>query len=447
MNVALDPQPNCIVNLDIELPADRVAKEWNSVAKEYQKQARLPGYRPGKAPMSMVESRYGREIESEVRHSLSREAVIEAVKANKISLHAIKEIPEITIAPDKTMKIRAVVIRTPDFDLPDYKNLQLEVPRRVITDADVDQLLEYLREPRSTFDPITDRPLAMDDFAVVTYEGTVEEKPLAEFAPQAPAQLSGRRNAWLLMSEGTLVPGFAKAIEGMSIDEQRTFTLEVPATFPVAEIQGKKVTYSVTLHGINVRRMPPLDDALADKIEPGSTLESLKEKIRERQQESSDYQFDMAKRNVAVKKLLSLVTCELPEEAVAAETGSILKDIVAESQARGLSDDEIKSNTDQIVASASEGARERVRANFLLLRIAAQEKIEETEAELYQALFEMAQRQEIPIKKLAKDLSRGAGIGRLREQIRITKALDYVVSNATVTELAETQKSAPTATT
>ncbi len=447
MNVALDPQPNCIVNLDIELPADRVAKEWTSVAKEYQKHARIPGYRPGKAPMSMIESRYGREIESEVRDSLSREGVLEAVKENKISLHAIKEISDVAIAPDKTMKIRAVVIRTPDFDLPDYKNLQLEVPRRVVTEADVDQLLEYLREPHSTFDPVTDRPLAMDDFAVATYEASVDGKPLAEIAPNAPAQLGGRRNAWLLMSEGTLVPGFAKAIEGMAIDEQRTITLDVPANFPVAEIQAKQITYSVTLHGINVRRMPPLDDALADKIEPGSTLESLKQKIRDRQQESSDFQFDNAKRNAAVKKLLSLFTCELPEETVAAETGSILKDIVAESQARGLSDEDIKSNTEQIIASATEGARERVRANFLLLRIAKEENIEETEAELYQALFEMAQRHEIPIKKLAKDLARGAGIGRLREQIRITKALDYVVSNATVTELAEPEKSAQHATT
>jgi trigger factor len=335
----------------------------------------------------------------------------------------------------------------PEFQLPDFKNLRLEVPRRIVTEADVDQLLEYLRDPHSTFDPVTDRSLAMADYAVVTYEGSVEGKPLAEIAPQAPAQLSGRRNAWLLMSEGTLVPGFAKAIEGMAIDEQRTISLDVPASFPIAEIQGKKIDYTVTLHGINTRHMPPLDDALADKIEPGSTLESLKQKIRERQQESSDYQFDIAKRNAAVKKLLSEFTCELPEETVAAETGTILKDIVAESQARGLSDDDIKSNTEQIIASATEGARERVRANFLLLRIASQEKIEESEAELYQALFEMAQRHEIPVKKLAKDLARGAGIGRLREQIRITKALDYVVSNATVTELAEAEKAPQPATT
>jgi FKBP-type peptidyl-prolyl cis-trans isomerase (trigger factor) len=108
-----------------------------------------------------------------------------------------------------------------------------------------------------------------------------------------------------------------------------------------------------------------------------------------------------------------------------------------------MSDDDLKSSTDQIVETATESARERVRANFVLLRIAEQEKIEETESELYQALFETAERHQIPVKKLAKDLSRKGGIGRLREQIRITKALDYVVSNATVTELAEPKEEAP----
>jgi trigger factor len=446
MNVALDYQPNCIVNLEIDLPADKVATEWNKVAKEYQKQARIPGYRPGKAPMAMIESRYGREIESEVSDSLSYEAVVEASKEKSLRLHAIEKISESSIAADKSMKIRATVVRTPDFDLPEYKNLALEVYKRPVTEADVDQLLEYLRDPHSTFEPVTDRALAMEDFAVVTYEGKIEGQPLAEVAPKAPAQLAGRRNGWVLMSEGTLIPGFAKAIEGMKIEEQRTFTLEVPETFPVPEIQGKKVDYTVTLHGINLRKLAPLDDALAAKIEPGSTLESLKQKIRERQQESADYQFDVGKRNAAVKKLLGLFTCELPEQAVAAETGSILKDIVAESQARGMSDDDLKSSTDQIVETASESARERVRANFVLLRIAEQEKIEETEAELYQAVLEMSERHRVPVKKLVKDLSRKGGIGRIREQIRITKALDYVVSSATVTELSEPKEAAQQAT-
>jgi trigger factor len=442
MNVALDYQPNCVAALEIDLPAERVKKQWDSVVKSFQKQARIPGYRPGKAPITIIETRYAKDIDSEVRESLAYEAVKDAAKEKNIRLLAIQKIEETTIGSDKSMKIRARVVHTPDFELPDYKSLSLEVPKKTITEADIDSFLDYLREPHSTFDPVTDRELAMDDYAVMTYEGTVEGKPVQEIAPKAPTQIIGRRNAWVLASPGVLVPGFAEAIVGMKLDEERTFTLDVPDTFPIEELKGSKITYKATLHGINIKKTPDFDDALAAKIEPGSTLESLKQKIRERQEEAVKHQFEISKRNAAIEKLLSQFTCELPESIVASETALALRDIVAESQARGIPDDELKTHTDKIVENAKQSATNRVRAEFLLLRIAEKENIEEKESEIYEALYEMAQRQEVPIKKLVKDLSRSGGLNRVREQIRASKALDLVVSNATVTEVADKQPAA-----
>jgi trigger factor len=213
----------------------------------------------------------------------------------------------------------------------------------------------------------------------------------------------------------------------------------VPENFPLEELRNRKVTYAVTLHAINTRTPAPLDDELAAKIEPGQTLEGLRKKIRERQEESAEYQFEMAKKNAVVEKLLSLFTCELPERLVASETSYILKDIVGESQARGISDEEIKAHTEEIVQNASQTASNRVRSNFLLTRIADEEKIEETDAEVYQAILQMAERQQMPVKKLAGELARSGGVNRLRDQIRITKALDFIASGATVTEPAAPQ--------
>jgi trigger factor len=426
------------VALEIDLPSDRVSAEWNTIAKEFQKQARLPGYRPGKAPASLIASRYAKDIEEEVKTKLVGEAIREAVKTNNIKIHAVDNVEKAEIAADKSMKILATVIQTPDFELPDYKNITIEVAKKTVTDEDVESFLEYLRDPHSKFDPVTDRALAMGDYAVVTYEGTVDGEPISKIAPKAPTQIQGRRNAWVLMDEGTLIPGFAKAIEGMEIGQDRTFTLDVPESFPLEELRNRKVTYTVTLHSINTRTPAPLDDTLAAKIEPGQTLEGLRKKIRERQEESADYQFEMAKKNAIVEKLLGLFTCELPERLVASETAYILKDIVGESQARGISDEEIKSHTEEIVKNASQTASDRVRSNFLLTRIADEEKIEETDAEVYQAILQMAERQQMPVKKLAKELAQSGGINRLRDQIRITKALDLVASGATVTEPAAT---------
>jgi trigger factor len=220
----------------------------------------------------------------------------------------------------------------------------------------------------------------------------------------------------------------------MNLEETRTFTLDVPATFPITDLQGKQVTYTTTLHGINVKKLPSIDDALAEKIEPGLTLETLKAKIRENHEANFEQKFLTEKRNAIVENLLGKFTCELPDSVVAAETNSLLKEIVAENQARGVSDEDLKSHTAEIFETASKSARDRVRANFLLLRIAKEENIQIAEAELYQALFEMSQRYEIPIKKLATDMSKSGGIGRLREQILISKALDLVASTATVNE-------------
>ena len=439
MNVALDYQKNCVVVLDIDLPSDRVSTEWNTIAKEFQKKARLPGYRPGKAPASLIATRYAKDIEEEVKTKLVGEAIREAVKTHNLKIHAVEEVEKVEIAADKTMKILAKIVQNPEFELPNYKNITVEVEKKTVTDEDVKALLEYLRDPHSKFDPVTDRPLAMGDYAVVTYEGTVEGEPISQIAPKAPAQIQGRRNAWVLMDEGTLIPGFAKAIEGMEIAQERTFALEVPESFPVEELRNRPVTYAVTLHAINTRTPAPLDDELAAKIEPGQTLEGLRKKIRERQEENAAYQFEMAKRNAVVTKLLSLFTCELPERLVESETNYILKDIVGDSQARGISDEEIKAHTQEIIQNASQTASNRVRSNFLLARIADEEKIEETDAEVYKAVLEMAERQQMPVKKMVGELSRGGGINRLRDQIRITKALDLLASGATVTQPAASQ--------
>ena len=439
MNVALDYQKNCVVVLDIDLPSDRVSTEWNTIAKEFQKKARLPGYRPGKAPASLIATRYAKDIEEEVKTKLVGEAIREAVKTHNLKIHAVEEVEKVEIAADKTMKILAKIVQNPEFELPDYKNITVEVEKKTVTDEDVKALLEYLRDPHSKFDPVTDRPLAMGDYAVVTYEGTVEGEPISQIAPKAPAQIQGRRNAWVLMDEGTLIPGFAKAIDGMEIAQERTFALEVPESFPVEELRNRPVTYAVTLHAINTRTPAPLDDELAAKIDPGQTLEGLRKKIRERQEENAAYQFEMAKRNAVVTKLLSLFTCELPERLVESETNYILKDIVGDSQARGISDEEIKAHTQEIIQNASQTASNRVRSNFLLARIADEEKIEETDAEVYKAVLEMAERQQMPVKKMVGELSRGGGINRLRDQIRITKALDLLASGATVTQPAVSQ--------
>ena len=434
MNVVLDPQPNCIVTLQVELPSERVTKEWQSIAKDFQRQARIPGYRPGKAPQALIDSRYAKDIREEVQSKLVRESLNEAIKQKDLRVLSVAKVEDVQLGADNTMRFRASVVIAPEFDLPDYSAITVEVAKRAVTDEDVEKWVEQFREPHATYEPAEGRPLATGDYAVLSYEGKLDGQLLSEALPKAPAQLHGRKNAWIFVDEGTLVPGFAKAIEGMAIGDERAFTLDVPANFPLADIQGRQVAYTATLHGINVKSLPPLDDALAEKIEKGKTLEALRADIRDRLEKMAESQFENGKRNAALRVLLSSVKCELPAQDVAREVSSILREIVQENQVRGVSDDELRAHQDKLVGIAQQQADERVRGNFLLLRIAEKEGLKVTETDMIMAISEMAQHYELPVKKLIKDLQARDGIEPIRQQILIGKALERVAANVTVTE-------------
>ena len=434
MNVVVESQPNCLVTLQVELPADQVSKEWTNVTRDFQRQARIPGYRPGKAPQALVESRFAKDIKEELTSKLLRESLNEAIREKNLRVLSVSQVDNVEIAEDRTMRYRATVVTAPEFELPDYSNIPAGIAKEEVSDESVQQWLDQMREPHASYVPVEGRPLATGDYAVVTYAASLEGKPLGEVVTDAPAQLQGRRNAWIVMDEHSLVPGFSQSIVGMEVNGERTISVELPADFNPASLAGKKIEYAVTLHAINSKVLPEWDDALAEKIEAGATLEQLRQKMRTRLETFAENNFQNAKRQAAVRFLLDRVDCELPAPVVAKEMGDILKDIVRDNQVRGVSDDEIRKHQDELIGAAQQGARDRVRGNFLLLRVAEKEKLEVTEEDLSRRVLEMAARYEIPVAKLVKDLERRKGFGALREQILIGKALDLLAVNVRVRE-------------
>jgi trigger factor len=434
MNVVVESKPNCLVTLQVELPADQVSKEWTNVTRDFQRQARIPGYRPGKAPQALVESRFAKDIKEELTSKLLRESLNEAIRENNLRVLSVSQVEGIEIAEDRTMRYRATVVTAPEFELPDYSSLPADITKEKVSEESVQRWLDQLREPHATYTPVEGRSLAMGDYAVLTYSASLEGKPLGEAVPDAPAQLQGRRNAWILMDENSLLPGFCQAIVGMSLNEERTISLDLPADFNLPSLAGKRLDYAVTLHAINTKILPEFDDMLADKIEPGTTAAQLEEKVRERLENLAEVHFQNAKRQAAVRYLLDRVDCELPAPVVEKEMEGILREIIRDNQVRGISDDEIRKHQDELIGAAQQGARERVRGNFLLLRVAEKEKLKVTEEDVTRRVLEMAARYEIPVGKLVKDFERRNGFGPLREQILIGKALDLLAANVRVRE-------------
>lgn len=443
MNVLVDTQPNCIATLRVELEPERVEREWQTVAKNFQKHARIPGYRPGKAPQALIDKKFSADIRQELENTLLRQALNEAIEQKNLRVITVEKVENVEIAPDKSMHFTATVITSPDFTLPNYQSIDLELERRPVTDEDVENALKGIAEQHAEFQTIEGRALEMGDFAILTYAGTVDGQPLAEAVENCPPLLAGKPNWWIRLAPETLAPGFSEALVGLEVGASKDFTIDIPEDFPFPGVRGKQLAYSATLHEIRTRELPPLDDALANKLDPGKTMAEVRERLRGELERYAENQFETAKRTGAIQKLLADTTFELPTHLVNNEMSGILREIVQENQGRGVTDEELKAHEDEILGAAKQGAAERVRSTFLLLRIAEAEKIEVTQQELAFHVTQLAARYQVPVQKFVKDLQKRNAFGSIREQILAGKALDLISSNVTVREPAAS--STPTA--
>jgi len=334
------------------------------------------------------------------------------------------------------MKFTATLVTRPDFQLPVYKGIVVPLKPTEVTDDEVNQSLNELREQAADFVDVTeDRGVKMEDFVVIDYRGTIEGAPVSEKFPKAGAPLSGNNDFWIHMVHEAFFPGFSEALVGAKKDETRTFEIEVPAEFPVEGLPGQKIQYEVTIKGIKEKVLPALDDAFADTIVKGKTLAELREVAKQEIERQKKAEVEATKRNEIMRQLLTQVECELPVDMVRQETRRILADIVRENQARGVDEEVLKQNEQEILGSAAQNARDRLKGTFILLKIADAENIKPTQQEFDQRIAYLSARYDMKPDKLIKKLDERNAIDQILEEVLTSKVLDFLAANASVSTI------------
>ena len=441
MNVEFEALPNCLATLKISVSPDKVSEAVGEVTSNYAKYAKLPGFRPGKAPRSVVEKKFSKEIREEVTKQVLSDACREAIKDKGLRVLSLSEVEDVVWGDDQSLAFRATLVLHPTFDLPDYKGIPVTVPSAEVTEAEIDEAIENLREQQADFPDIEPaRPAAMDDFIVVDYDGTIDGEPVHVKFPKAGKPLSHNADFWIKMTEEAFFPGFCQQLVGANIGDTREFDIEVPADFPVEGMPGTKVHYKVAIKGLKARKLPELDDAFASSIAEGKSLAELRIMAREELQRQKHNNIDAAKRNGVMSALLSKVECELPTAMVRNQTQSILQEIVRENQTRGVAEEVIKEHEKDLVGSAAQSARDRIKGTFILLRVAEQEKIQVTEMELRTRIAQLARKYEMTFDKMLKELQKRGALDQISEEILTAKTLDFVAKEASVTTSAEAPK-------
>ena len=432
MKVTIEQKEACIVDLHIELPPERFQTEWKEVGSEYRRQANLPGFRKGKAPISVVEKKYSQDIEQEVTRKLMDAAVRDAINEQKLKPVQSPDVRDIKLEGDRSLRFTATVVTRPEVVLPEYKGLEITLENPVVDDTQVDGFLDGLRGDLAEFKTAEDRALVMGDFAVLDYDGSIDGKTLAESYPDLQPTYAGRKNFWIRLEEDRPIPGLAAELLGLKPGESRDAVVTYPVEFGEEKLRGYKVIYKVTLHEIKERVLPPLDDALAEKLSPGSTLEQIRAQVRERLEENARLNLSRAVRGEVVKQLLENVSLETPSSMVQQESSSILKQIIQENQSRGVSEDELRSHQEELLGAARQSAGDKVKLNFILGEIISKEGITVSRDELAWRITAMAEQYKMTPQKLVKELQKHRALGGIEEEIALGKALDLVVSHARV---------------
>ena len=242
MKVQVEKKPESVSTLKIELPADEVSKEWDAIANSFVRFAKIPGYRPGKAPRSVVDKRFRKEIQEEVTKKLVSKSYHDAIEQKKLRVASLTNLEDVQFGDDKSMRFQATVVTAPEFKLPEYKEISVELPDTKVSETEIATALEGLRDQTADFVDAPDRAAQMEDFVVIDFEGTVDGKAISEVAPNASKNLHGGKKFWLRLAPDNFMPKFCEQIVGQKRDETRAVPVDFTADFLVKELAGKKTS-------------------------------------------------------------------------------------------------------------------------------------------------------------------------------------------------------------
>jgi len=433
VNVQLNTVSATRKSLVVTLDPSEVDAEHQAVVGEIAKYARLPGFRPGKAPPAMVAKRFAKEIADDFKQKVVAKAYRSGLEKEKLDVVNVVNLEEGKIENGQSATITVTVDVRPEFTLPDYTGLATEVAPTDATDAEVDHLIEGLRAERADFKP-ADRPAQKGDYVKLGYEGTIDGKPIADLAPDK--QLYGKVPQTWEEVDGTqegVIPGLGLQLAGLKPGDKKNVPVTFPADFaPVPALAGKAAVYAVDVQEIRERVLPALDEAFF-KANRADNLEGLKTQIRANLKVQKEYQNRTAQRRQVTEALGVKVDFPVPDSLVEAETQGVLRQFIEENMRRGVPQEQFEKDKKSLFEGARKAATNRVKMQLILAKIAEAEKITVTDRDLDTFIYREAARTQQKADKLVKALSSDREqLRSVQQSIIFDKAVDFLVSKATV---------------
>jgi trigger factor len=423
-------EATCRKELDLEIPADEVTKATEKVAKDFAKIARVPGFRPGKAPISLIKKRFASDIKTEVLQTLVPERVEKAVAEQKLTPVSQPQVEKLEYNEGEPLKFRASFEVLPEFSLGNYKNLEIEMPEMTINDESVNNTLAEMQQRAATYAPVEGRAVENDDFVQVKLHGTPDGggEPL-----QAESVLCH------VGAEETMEP-FNENLRGANVGDHKEFDVEYPADYPDEKLAGKKFHYSVDVLGIKTKKLPELNDEFAKDVSDATSLDELKKKVRDGLEHERDHRQKDLQREKIIAELVKLHDFPVPQSLVEHQMDVRLERVVRSLAQQGVDPRAVNVDWVSLRKRQEERAKDDVKAELVIDRIASEEKIDVTDEELNQEIAHMASHSGESAEALSARLTKQGALDRMKAKLRSDKTVDWLAQNAQVKTVAASAK-------
>jgi len=402
----------------VEIPVQDVSRETEVLIQKYQKLARLPGFRRGHVPASIIRQRFTEEIKTEVLDALvPRYFRKEAEKQSLIPVSQ-PQVTDLHFHDGEPLRFKATFEVMPEIKVEGYKELRADKPTITVTDEEVADSLNHIREERATFTSIEGRGLADGDFAQVSLDGKPKE---AEGTPihmdEVLVEINGKAT----------MPEFTENLRGVSAGEERTFDVTYPAETNDQRLAGKTFTYTVKVQALKQKTLPELNDDFAKELGEFASLDDVRKRIREGMEQERQHTAEREAKDKLVDELVKRNDFEVPEALVERQVDLRLERGLRALAAQGMRAEDLKKmDLNRLRAGQKEQAAQEVKASLLLEKIADEEHIEVSDEEIDREVQALATQSKQAPEAIRARLTRDGALDRIRIRIRSEKTLDFL---------------------
>jgi len=436
MNITLENTGPCRQLLKVEYSAEEIQKEYDDSLAMYAKHGTVKGFRPGKAPVEMIRRLYDKKILEGLDEHLLAKGFRQAVKEHKVDPVAELNMEKSELRADAPFSFSLTLDVAPQFEMPTYKGLEVEAKKVDIADDAITQAIDRYRESTGKYEDVKEaRPVKEGDMVAVDYTATVDGKPMADLSDKAKSLAAGT-DFWVIANEQySFLPAFGPQLVGMKIGDAKDISVEFDDTAPVEELRGKTGVFASTVKNIRERVLPPMDEDFFKSVQVKDEAE-LRETFRGLLKNEADGEETSRRRNQLIEALLKAAVFEVPESETESESQRIVYEMVQENTKRGIPEAEIRENLTKISESAKTAAKDRVKLRYLLKKIAEEEKLSTTEAEVTSLIQAHAMRSGSPsVKEWMKkaNLKEKEVRSSIRQDLLTSKTIDLLLGAAKLT--------------